>query len=123
MMEFHNFGDAPLEAEPSLGWFLQELIQAGETPTTRHRTWVQAAGVPPGDRSAHEHYCISRVLEYACEIDQVNLMMMISSEALGRRLQFIEQAHAYAGSSTDYSHGDDFMGWGTRGGRAMVAPG
>lgn len=35
MMEFHDFGDSPLEAEPSLRWYLQELVQAGETPTTR----------------------------------------------------------------------------------------
>lgn len=36
MMEFHDFGDPPLEAEPSLGWYLQELVQAGTTSTTRH---------------------------------------------------------------------------------------
>lgn len=73
----------------------------------------------------HERYCISRVIEYACEVDQINvmMMMMVSFEALGRLLQLIEQAHAYSGSKPDYSHGDDFMGWGTGRGRDMVAPG
>lgn len=123
MMEFHDFGNPKLEAEPSLGWYLQELVQAGEAQTTRHHTGGQAAGVPSGDRSAHEHCGISRVLEYACEIHQVNVMMVVSFEALGRRLQLIEQAHAYSGSKPDYPHGDDFMGRGTGRGRTMVAPG
>lgn len=85
-MEFH-------EAEPSLERYLQELVQAGETLPTRHHTWVQAAGAPLGYCSVQEHYCIPRVLEYVCEVDQVNVIMMVSFEALGRRLQFIEQAH------------------------------
>lgn len=97
LMEVHDFGDSPLEAEPSLLWYLQELVQAGETPTSRHHGWVQVAGVPVGDRSVHEHYCIARVLEYAIEVDQLNVATLVAFEALGRRLQLIEQAHAYRG--------------------------
>lgn len=63
LMEVHDFRGSPLEAASSLLWYLQELVQAGETPTSRRHGWVQVAGVPVGDRSVHEHSCIARVLE------------------------------------------------------------
>lgn len=52
----------------------------------------------------------------------MNVATLVSLEALGPRPQLIEQTHTYSGSNPDYSHAEDFMGWGAGRGRALVAP-
>ncbi len=61
-------------------------------------------------------------LEYACEVDQLNLATLLSFEVLVRRAQLIEQAHVASPSNPDYTNSDFFMGWGAQRGGALVAP-
>ena len=121
-MEFHSIHDWPLEGDDSLMWFLTELVSGHEGPVARHYTWVSSSGIPAGDRSVHEHFLISKVLEYGAEIDQLNLPTLLSFETLGRRLQLIEHAHTFNPSNPDYTGAEDFMGWGPQRGAALVAP-
>ena len=93
-----------------------------EGPIAHHHNWLTSSHVPSGDRSAHEHFVISKVLEAAAEVDQLNLPTLKSFEMLGRRLQVIELAHAHSGSNADYTAADDLMGWRPQRGAALVAP-
>ena len=95
---------------------------SGENPIARHNTWLNNSHIPIGDRSVHEHFCLSKIIAAATETDQLNLPALKSFELIGRRLQLIESAHMYNPTSPDYSAGEDFMGWGPQRGSALVAP-
>ncbi len=71
LQEHHDFGDSPLQGEPSLPWLLTEVAQSAEGMLTRHHTWLAASGIPSGDRSIHEHFVISKVFDLAVELDQL----------------------------------------------------
>ena len=122
-MEHLDFGDTELEGEPSAEWYLHKLLGTGMSPVARHRAWVTDSNIPAGDRSTHEHHLIMRVIECACCRDQLNVLCLESFELLIRRAQVIESAHAYNPSSPDYSHSEDYMGWGVQRGGALVCPG
>eukprot|EP00972_Heterocapsa_arctica_P064094 9456369-Heterocapsa_arctica.AAC.1 len=79
-MEFHDFGDWPVEGDPSALWYLQEITRNGEGPVGCHHTWVTHSRIPLGDRSVHEHFVISKVIKYAVEIDQLNVPTLLCFE-------------------------------------------
>ena len=122
MMIHHDFGDWELEAAPTLDWLLQKMVSGGEGPISRHFTWLSNAGIPHGDRSVHEHFCIAKVFEAGAEVDQLNLPSLKSFELLAKRMQCIEAAHMHSPSNPDYSMSEDIMGWGPQRGAALVAP-
>ena len=101
---------------------MQELAQGSEGPAPRHFNWISQSGVPGGDRSVHEHFCLSKILEVGAEVDQLNLPSLVSFELIGRRLMLIESAHQYNPSNPDYSTAEDYMGWGVQKGAALIAP-
>ena len=122
MMEHVDFGDSLLEGEPTCEWLLNRVVQTGLTPVARSRAWALEAGVPAGDRSAYEHHVLMKVLEVACEVDQLNLMSLQAFELICRRVQVIEAAHAFSGANPDYTSAEDMMGWGVQRGGALVSP-
>jgi len=65
---------------------------------------------------------IAKVLQVACEKDQLNVASLESFELLARRAQVIESAHEYNPSNPDYTHANDMMGWGVQKGGALVSP-
>jgi len=122
LMSHVDFGDWPVESEPTLEWLLQETCSSGECTVQRHHNWTANAHIPSGDRSIHEHFCISKVLKVAAEIDQLNLPTLLSFELLGRRLQLIEAAQQHSPANPDYTSAADYRGWGPQRGAALVAP-
>ena len=118
-MERHGFGDWPVEGEATASWYLQEITRNGEGPDGRHHTWVTHGRIPLGDRSIHEHFVICKALEYAVEIDQLNIPTLLSFEMFIRRAQLIEQAHASSPSNPDYSNSEFYTGWGPQRGAAF----
>ena len=50
-------------------WYLRELKRSGQTPITHHNVWVKESDVGPGDRSGHEHRCLSEMLEAGATSD------------------------------------------------------
>jgi hypothetical protein len=78
--------------------------------------------VNQADRSGHEHFVLSKVLEVAAEIDQVNVPSLVCLEIVSRRLQLIEAAHASNHTNPDWSLADFYMGYASRKGSAIVAP-
>ena len=122
MMVHYNFDDSGLEGEATCEWFLQEVASCSEGPVARHHTWVSNSGIPSGDRSIHEHFVASKILEVAATLDQLNIVSLTCFELLVRRVQLIEQAHVHSPSNPDYTSSEDFMGWGPQRGGALVAP-
>ncbi|CAK0861047.1 unnamed protein product [Prorocentrum cordatum] len=64
-----------------------ELALTGPGPVARSRAWASESGIPPGDRSVHEHHVIMKVFQTAAERDQLNLVRLESFELLIRRAQ------------------------------------
>ena len=121
-MEWFDFGDDVLEGPPACEWFLLEVVRSGLGLVARHRAWVTDARIPAGDRSVYEHFCLCKIIETACEVDQLNVSTLFAFELAVRRLMVIEQAHMLSPSNPDYSCSEDIMGWGVQRGGALVAP-
>ena len=121
-VELMEYISCPLKGEPTCAFVLDEMALSGLNATMRHQAWVDASKVPKGDRSVFEHFIISKVLELAAEVDQLNLPILASFEALVRRLQVIDMAHMADPSNPDYSHAEVFMGWDSTRGSAIIAP-
>ena len=79
--------------------------------------------VNPSDRAGHEHFVLSKIIETAAEIDQINVPTIAALEIAIRRLQLIEAAYATNPHAPDYSLADFYMGYATAKGNAIVAPG
>jgi hypothetical protein len=122
LMQHYDYGDSGLEGEDSADWYLDKIVSTGLDPVARSRAWSVDSHIPSGDRSVHEHFVISKVLDTAARIDQINLKTLVCFELLIRRAQVIENAHALNPSNPEYGPADDLMGWGVQRGGALVAP-
>jgi len=123
LMCLYDYGDMELEGELSLEWLLNKVVATGGNFVIRHNVWISASRIPDGDRSVHEHYVLSSVLDAGAEVDQLNLPTLKAFELLARRMMVIEAAHEVSASNPDYSLADDYMGMGPGRGAALVAPG
>ena len=90
---------------------LKDLRDQAFTPGTFHEHWLRTNDIPRGDRSIYEHEVLSRILESAIVVDQLNAPSLQSIELMCRRLQVIREAHRISPTQPDYSSADLFMGW------------
>ena len=120
-MPFNDYSDSGLEGEPSAEWYLGELARSGSLPTGRSKTWSMDT-LHGGDRTAHEHYVLSKVLELAAGVDQLNLFTLVCFEVVCRGLQLIEHAYASKPANPDYSMSGFFIGFSSARSGALVAP-
>ena len=70
---------------------MKSLRDQGFTPTTFHEHWIRGSEIPKGDRSTYEHECLSRILEAAICVDQLNAPALQFLELVCRRMQVIRE--------------------------------
>lgn len=104
-------GGLQLTGPPTALKLLKDLRDQSFTPSTFHEHWLRSNYIPKGDRSICEHEVLSRVLESACVVDQLNAPSLQSVELICRRLQVIREAHRISPTQPDYSASDLFMCW------------
>eukprot|EP00929_Paragymnodinium_shiwhaense_P059230 TRINITY_DN29661_c0_g1_i1.p1 TRINITY_DN29661_c0_g1~~TRINITY_DN29661_c0_g1_i1.p1 ORF type:complete len:411 (+),score=49.95 TRINITY_DN29661_c0_g1_i1:455-1687(+) len=115
-------GGMPLSGPRSVLWTLKYCRDTGGSIANAHDLWVRNGGIPGSDRSVYKHECLSRILEAAVMVDQLNAPALLSMELLVRRMALIKEAHRVSPAAPDYSMSDQFMGWAGRRGGAGVSP-
>ena len=98
------------------------VVKSGLLPTGRSKQWASET-LNLGDRTQHEHFILTKVLELACEVDQVNVPTLASLEVVCRRLQLIEYSYSQNPSNPEYSLSEFPMGFHNGRSQAMVSPG
>eukprot|EP00929_Paragymnodinium_shiwhaense_P049714 TRINITY_DN25052_c0_g3_i1.p1 TRINITY_DN25052_c0_g3~~TRINITY_DN25052_c0_g3_i1.p1 ORF type:complete len:415 (-),score=26.63 TRINITY_DN25052_c0_g3_i1:260-1504(-) len=115
-------GGMPLQGPRSVLWTLTFCRDSGGSAANAHELWVRNGNIPGSDRSVYEHECLSRILDAAVLVDQLNAPSLLSMELIVRRMALIKEAHRVSPSAPDYSMSDQFMGWTGRRGAAGVNP-
>ena len=75
-----------------------------------HDSWVTTSGIDVSARAVHEHRVACRTLQFALDIDALNIKNLACLEFLNRRRQLIEEAHKDDASRPSYDGAVHFMG-------------
>ena len=77
-MSHHRFRGDYLEGDLSGLECLRDVAQCSLTPTSRSRNWSIGVLLNQADRASHEHFVLSKIIEVASKVDQLNVPTVAS---------------------------------------------
>ena len=101
-----TFPDWPLPGPRTVGWCMQFMLDAAGTPRGWHNRWKADCRLQPHDAGVAAHEQVCTLLEQGCCFDQLQVVNLVTFEALLRDLQLIEERWKERVSPSDGGGGD-----------------